>query len=89
MKNYTLGGKNMKQHIKFDPFDQDALCALMDEHGDSETMKFGENENGEAIHVSIFFDHICVSTMQENGWVRVNTYWRDGTREETFDGKWK
>lgn len=79
----------MNNVIEINPRDHKVLCSLMDEYGGSKTMKLGENENGENVQISIFFDRICVSTMQHNGWVRVNTYWRDGTREETFDGKWR
>lgn len=60
---------------------------LMDQYGDSD-ISFGEkNQLGENILVSIFNDRISVRTFQINGWVRVNTYWRDGTTEETFDGR--
>ena len=50
----------------------------------------GENEDGE-------FVMICqgrteeglgrsfqVETLQNNGWSRINTYWQDGTKEETY-----
>lgn len=39
--------------------------------------------------VSVFRDRVVVNTEQSNGFVRVNTYWIDGTIEENFDGKWK
>ena len=79
----------MTKTIKFDPTDLNGMISLMDDYGDSTTMYPGTNEDGEDIHISIYHDRIVVSTMQENGWNRINTYWRDGTREETFDGKWK
>lgn len=75
--------------IKFDPTDLKGMICLMDTYGDSKTMYPGTNENGETVHISIFHEHIVVSTMQKNGWVRVNTYYKDGTSEETFDGKWE
>lgn len=58
-------------------------------YGDSESSFFGENQNGERIMVSVFRDRVVVNTEQSNGFVRVNTYWIDGTIEENFDGKWK
>ena len=58
-------------------------------YGDSEFPFFGENHSGENIAVSVFRDRIVVNTEQSNGFVRVNTYWTDGTIEETFDGKWE
>lgn len=79
----------MSKQILFDPADQNGMIALMDAYGDSTSMYPGTNENGEDINISIFHEKIVVSTMQENGWNRINTYWRDGTREETFDGKWR
>lgn len=77
------------QEIRFDPNDLAGMIALMDAYGDSTTMFPGTNDNGETVHISIYHERIVVSTMQDNGWNRINTYWRDGTREETFDGKWK
>lgn len=56
-------------------------------YGDIEFPFLGENQNGEGIFVSVFKDRIVVKTEQSNGFIRVNTYWTDGTIEETFDGK--
>lgn len=67
-----------------DPSDLEGMRKLMDEHGDSETMFPGENEAGELTFVSIYHDRIIQATHQANGWVRLNTYWRDGTHEETY-----
>lgn len=75
--------------FEFDPFDLRGMCKLMDEYGDSDTMFSGTNENGEDVRFSIFHEKIVVVTNQHNGWVRKNIYWRDGTREELFDGKWE
>ena len=77
------------QEIRFDPNDLEGMVALMDTYGDSTTMYPGTNDNGETVHISIYNERIVVSTMQDNGWSRINTYWRDSTREETFDGKWR
>ena len=76
--------------ITIDPSNFKSMCELMDKYGETtKTMLFGKNENGETITTSIFTDHIIVDTQQSNGWVRRNVYWRDGTREELFDGRWK
>ena len=76
--------------ITINPRDHKSLCKIMDKYGPTTTtMLCGENEDGEATYTSIFNDHIVVDTHQSNGWVRRNVYWRDGTREELFDGKWK
>lgn len=74
--------------INFDPNDLAGMIRLMDELGDSTAMFPGENENGEAVYISIFPDRIVVKTLQDNHWVRLNGYYRDGTTDETFDGRW-
>ena len=62
---------------------------LMREFGESETAYTGVNADGEDVLLSIFSDHITVSTNQHNGWVRVNYYDADGYAEgETFKGRW-
>ena len=62
---------------------------LMKEFGESETAYSGVNADGEDVLLSIFSDHITVSTNQRNGWVRVNYYDADGYAEgETYKGRW-
>ena len=77
------------EYIKFDPADLRGMRKLMEEHGDSKTAKFGSNELGEDVSISIFKDKIVVVTYQSNGWVRKNIYHADGCREELFDGKYQ
>lgn len=81
--------ENQRKTINFDPLDWESMLKIMDEYGDSDTMFPGANENMEETYISVYQDKIVVSTNQHNGWVRINTYWRDGTREETFKGKWR
>lgn len=69
--------------------DINSVIRITELYGDSESSFFGENQNGESIVVSVFRDRVVVNTEQSNGFVRVNTYWIDGTIEEIFDGKWK
>lgn len=73
----------------FDPNDLGSMCELMNKYGDSDTMFMGVNTEFEETEISIFPDKIVYVTYQHNGWVRKNIYWRDGTREEMFDGRWK
>ena len=75
--------------VKFDPTDFKAMLAIMDKYGSSTFPFSGMNPNSEEIEVSISSNSITVKTFQENGRVRLNTFWRDGTCEETFDGRWK
>ena len=80
----------IKDRIEFDPSDRIGMLNLMAQYGDSEEMMFGDNENGETIQISIFSDHIVVVTMQHNGWVRKNIYYKDSyDSEELYEGRWK
>lgn len=64
--------------------------ALIDLYGDSKTMFFGTNEDGEHVLLSIASTGIVLKTEQENGWVRVNYYDENGCSVgEGFDGKWR
>lgn len=49
----------------------------------------GTNENGEDILIDVTDTFVVVTTFQNNHWIRVNTYYIDGTVDETFDGKWE
>ena len=69
----------------FDPNDLGSMCELMDKYGDSDTMFMGVNTEFEETEIFIFPDKIVYATYQK----RENVYWRDGTREETFKGRWK
>lgn len=71
-----------------DPYDIKGMIDVMDKYGDNDTMYFGKNENKEDVSISVFNDRISVTTFQSNGWIRENVYWRDGTSEELFNGKW-
>lgn len=72
-----------------DPSDHNGLRRIMDEYGSSDIPFAGDNENMEEVMISVAKDRIDVVTFQSNGWTRRNVYWRDGTREELFEGKWK
>ena len=75
--------------VEFDSCDLDGMRRLMDEYGGSSASFDGTNEDTEQVSISIAKDRIDVVTFQDNGWTRRNVYWRDGTREELFEGKWK
>lgn len=79
-----------KNQLYIDFQDHDQLCELMDTYGESSTsMMYGADpETEEDQFITINSDNIVLRTNQSNGWVRVNTFWRDGTVEETFDGRW-
>lgn len=75
--------------FQFDPHDLDAMRALMDQYGAQNAVFAGPNEHGEETTMSITRNNIMCETLQHNGWVRRNIYWRDGSSEEAFDGRWK
>lgn len=80
----------IKDKLYFDPSDRIGMLNLMAQYGESEEMMFGENEQGETTQISIFLDHIVLVTMQHNGWVRKNIYYRDSyDTEELYECRWK
>ncbi len=81
--------QRQETQITFDPYDFEDMCKIMDEYGSSDCPFSGMNKNGEDVWISVFYDRITVKIHQRNGWVRINTHWRDGTREEIFDGRWR
>ena len=44
----------------------------------------GNDEDNQVVVVTIDEDEAEVRTLQENGWIRVNIYHRDGTESETY-----
>ena len=78
----------MENQINIDFNEIKSLRNTMDKYGDIDYMVRGVNDNGEDQQIHISHDNIIVETFQENGWLRVNTYWYDGTCEETFNGRW-
>ena len=46
--------------------------------------KVGENEDGEKVIVSIDEESAEIKTLQDNGWIRINIYYPDGTEEELY-----
>ena len=49
----------------------------------------GTNADGETVLLSVTSDKMELTTLQSNGWVRVNFYDAEGLPcGETFDGKW-
>ena len=82
--------KQMRLNELAKDFDRiDIRRTMMQEFGDSFAAFSGVNSDGEDVLLSIFSDHITVSTNQRNGWVRVNYYDADGYAEgETYKGRW-
>ena len=74
------------ENVHIDSEDIAGLVKLMDEHAGE--CGVGVNADGEKTYVIVKKDTIEVTTYQKNKWVRRGTYHRDGTTEETYDGKW-
>lgn len=72
------------EKITFDPTDLYAMRKLMREQS-RDTPYCGENEQGERIILGIRPDLITLTTYQSNRWIRTNTYWADGSSEETYE----
>jgi hypothetical protein len=75
------------EQIVFNPHSLEDMIALMDAYGDSKTMFPGVNEDGETVHISIFYDKIVVMTFQNNGWHRKNIYRRGRNQRGVIRGK--
>lgn len=56
----------------------------MKNHGAKNLVTTGKNENGENVILIVGEDYRTTETLQSNGWIRVNTYWADGTTEEAY-----
>jgi hypothetical protein len=52
----TMTNTETKQ-IHFDPTDFRGMCAIMDAHGNSDSMYPGINENGEIVYISVYRKH--------------------------------
>ena len=57
----------------------------MDKYGNSDSMFFGDNDQGENVTLSIYCDKIICTTYQKNGWVRTNIYHCNGDQEEIYN----
>lgn len=80
---------NLNNKVQIDFSNLEQLQVLMRRFGETESMMPGINASGEKQSISFYPDRIELVTFQDNGWERHNTYWYDGTVEETFNGRWK
>ena len=73
-----------KKEISFDPNDRKGMISLMQKADEFDQPWVGENNEGERVLISVNHDNITTQTFQNNGWLRENVYWDNGTREELF-----
>lgn len=71
-------------NIVFDPTNTKSIKKIIKTHGKSGLLTTGKSANGENIILTVGEDYITTETLQRNDWIRVNTYWADGTTEETY-----
>ena len=43
-----------------------------------------KNQDGQNLLVEVMGDCLKITTMQDNGWARINEYYRDGTTTESY-----
>ena len=72
--------------IDFDDVHQ--LKYLMNRYYEYPDVLVGENSEGESIEVYIHKFDVELWTSQKDGWLRLNTYYYDGTFSEFFEGRW-
>lgn len=65
--------------------DLDSMIALMDRADEFPDTLMGTNEYGENTLIEIASDCIKITTLQDNGWMRDNYYYPDGTVEEVYE----
>lgn len=68
----------------FDPNNQLEIYWLCYWHGIFETPIVGENEDGETVMVEPTRNFVRVTTYQDNGWIRVSDYGKDGYVTDTY-----
>lgn len=80
----------MENCIVFDGNNPELIRNLMEQYGDSKFPYHGINEDGEDIEIHICKSSVVHKTYQNNGWLRVNYYDKNGLPNgEMFDGRWK
>lgn len=70
--------------LNFNLENHKVIVSIMDDYGKTGLLITGKNAEGENVTLLVSNDIITTETAQSNGWIRVNTYHRDGTREETY-----
>lgn len=61
-----------------------AMRALMATAEKYPEIMTAQNADGEKVLAAIKTDHIIMDTTQENGWIRRNILWHDGSTEELY-----
>lgn len=75
--------------IQFDSSDHAGMVKLMNNHESYDGVVMCVNQNGESMLLSISEDGIDAHVFQHNHWIRHMIYHRDGTVEETYNGRWQ
>lgn len=73
------------KQLEFDPTDIEQIEWLVQNEDKFPMPLTGVNEDSETTITEITDEFVCVMTFQENGWIRRNYYYTDGTCEEFYD----
>lgn len=80
----------MNYNTAIDLQDTKACFELMDSlAADDELSGAGVNMEGEETTAIVSPEYIKIHTFQHNHRIRVNVLWRDGDREQYFEGTWE
>lgn len=80
----------MDYNTVIDLSNTEACFDLMDSvDADDELSGAGMNMEGEETTAIVNREYIKVATFQHNHRIRVNVLWRDGNREQYFEGTWE
>ena len=80
----------MDYNTAIDLSNTDACFDLMDSvTEDDELSGAGINMSGEETIAIVNSEYIKVTTFQHNHHIHVNVLWRDGNREQYFEGTWE
>ena len=69
------------ENKEYDLNNYDDFQTICKKYGDTDSMLFGETENGELMTISINFDNVITEVYQDNGWIRKNIYTEDSVEE--------
>lgn len=77
--------KVFNPYEEFNPNDLFQLTQMIDMADQLDMPLVGENEDGDMVMTEVTQEFVKITTYQQNGWVRVNYFYTDGTVEELYD----
>lgn len=77
--------KAFNPYEEFNPYDMSQLTQMINMANRFDMPLVGENEDGEMVMTEATSEFVRIVTYQQNGWVRVNYFYPDGTIEELYE----